>query len=232
MTGRWQLAAFVLAHCLPPSSEPRGEFRAQEKQIAIRQIFLDDVRVAANRAALRGQRSPILTIIGRAINIGTHIAVPVRVQGDVSGAFVKMARVDGRDQRFLGSPECADDVRPSLPPVFGDLDMAVIRAGQMTLGFWRFPIWSKSWCASRGGVVDGDAPDSSCFCFSGSLVVRSGEIRSQVCPWSRDRNRNERRCRYAALSRAQVDRGIPVVSKLALFVLRQRLILRVSCVCG
>src|SRR6266705_2033245 len=32
-------------------------------------------------------------------------------------------------------------------------------------------------------------PDSSCFCFSGSLVVRSGEILSQLCPWSRDRNK-------------------------------------------
>src|ERR1022692_4416346 len=33
-------------------------------------------------------------------------------------------------------------------------------------------------------------PDSSCFCFSGSLVVRSGEIRSQDWPWSRERNTN------------------------------------------
>ena len=33
-------------------------------------------------------------------------------------------------------------------------------------------------------------PDSSCFCFSGSLVVRSGEIRCQVSPWSVERKRN------------------------------------------
>ncbi len=33
-------------------------------------------------------------------------------------------------------------------------------------------------------------PDSSCFCFSGSLVVRSGEMRSHESPWSRERNRN------------------------------------------
>src|SRR6266496_2507374 len=33
-------------------------------------------------------------------------------------------------------------------------------------------------------------PDSSCFCFSGLLVVRSGEMRSQLSPWLRDRNRN------------------------------------------
>src|SRR5213595_3819312 len=33
-------------------------------------------------------------------------------------------------------------------------------------------------------------PDCSCFCFSGSFVVRSGEIRSQLSPRSRDRKRN------------------------------------------
>src|SRR6059036_3272674 len=33
-------------------------------------------------------------------------------------------------------------------------------------------------------------PDCSCFCFSGSFVVRSGEMRSQVSPRLRDRNRN------------------------------------------
>src|SRR6266508_4760684 len=33
-------------------------------------------------------------------------------------------------------------------------------------------------------------PDSSCFCFSGSLVERSGEMRSHDCPLSRDRYRN------------------------------------------
>ena len=33
-------------------------------------------------------------------------------------------------------------------------------------------------------------PDSACFCLTGSLVVRSGEMRSQVSPRSRVRNRN------------------------------------------
>ena len=33
-------------------------------------------------------------------------------------------------------------------------------------------------------------PDSSCFCLAGSLVVRSGEMRSQESPRSRERNRN------------------------------------------
>jgi len=33
-------------------------------------------------------------------------------------------------------------------------------------------------------------PDSCCFCLAGSLVVRSGETRSQVSPRSRVRNRN------------------------------------------
>src|SRR4249919_1046757 len=33
-------------------------------------------------------------------------------------------------------------------------------------------------------------PDSSCFCLFGSLLVRSGEMRSQVWPWLRLRNRN------------------------------------------
>jgi hypothetical protein len=31
-------------------------------------------------------------------------------------------------------------------------------------------------------------PDSSCFCFSGSFVDRSGEMRSQLSPRSRERN--------------------------------------------
>ena len=33
-------------------------------------------------------------------------------------------------------------------------------------------------------------PDSSCFCLAGSLVVRSGETRSHVAPWSRVRKRS------------------------------------------
>src|SRR5262245_38340592 len=33
-------------------------------------------------------------------------------------------------------------------------------------------------------------PDASCCCLSGSLVVRSPEIRSQVSPLSAERNRN------------------------------------------
>jgi hypothetical protein len=37
-------------------------------------------------------------------------------------------------------------------------------------------------CISAAELSTVMPPDSSCFCFCGSFVVRSGEILSQVCP--------------------------------------------------
>ena len=49
----------------------------------------------------------------------------------------------------------------------------------------------RSWCGSRRDELSTDRPpDSCCFCFFGSLVVRSGEMRSQESPRSRERKRN------------------------------------------
>src|SRR3954464_4355909 len=45
-------------------------------------------------------------------------------------------------------------------------------------------------CISADELSTVTPPDCSCFCLSGSLVVRSGEMRSQLSPRSRDRNRN------------------------------------------
>ena len=45
-------------------------------------------------------------------------------------------------------------------------------------------------CISADELSTVTPPDCSCFCFSGSLVVRSGEIRSQLCPLSPERKRN------------------------------------------
>ncbi len=45
-------------------------------------------------------------------------------------------------------------------------------------------------CISADELSTVTPPDCSCFCFSGSFVVRSGEMRSQVSPRSLDRNKN------------------------------------------
>src|SRR5436190_17121480 len=45
-------------------------------------------------------------------------------------------------------------------------------------------------CISADELSTVIPPDSSCFCFSGSLVVRSGEMRCQLSPRSRERKRN------------------------------------------
>src|SRR5690348_6586868 len=45
-------------------------------------------------------------------------------------------------------------------------------------------------CISAYELSTVTPPDSSCFCCSGLLVVRSGEMRCQVLPWSLDLNRN------------------------------------------
>src|SRR2546428_8811530 len=45
-------------------------------------------------------------------------------------------------------------------------------------------------CISAEELSTVTPPDCSCFCFSGSLVVRSGEMRSQLSPLSRERKRN------------------------------------------
>src|SRR5206468_7348295 len=45
-------------------------------------------------------------------------------------------------------------------------------------------------CISADELSTVMPPDSSCFCFSGSLVVRSGEMRSQVSPRFFERKRN------------------------------------------
>ncbi len=45
-------------------------------------------------------------------------------------------------------------------------------------------------CISADELSTVMPPDCSCFCFSGSLLVRSGEMRSQVSPRSRERKRN------------------------------------------
>src|SRR6266566_3597138 len=46
-------------------------------------------------------------------------------------------------------------------------------------------------CSSAEELSTVTPPDSSCFCFSLSLVVRSGEMRSQVLPRSRERQSAE-----------------------------------------
>src|ERR1041385_6840118 len=45
-------------------------------------------------------------------------------------------------------------------------------------------------CISADELSTVMPPDSSCFCFCGSFVERSGEMRSQLSPWSRLRKRN------------------------------------------
>src|SRR6185295_12047579 len=45
-------------------------------------------------------------------------------------------------------------------------------------------------CISAAELSIVTPPDCSCFCFCGSFVVRSGEMRSHVWPWSRERKRN------------------------------------------
>src|SRR5262245_50961464 len=45
-------------------------------------------------------------------------------------------------------------------------------------------------CISADELSTVMPPDCSCCCLVGSLVVRSGEIRSQLSPRSRERNRN------------------------------------------
>src|SRR5437899_399116 len=45
-------------------------------------------------------------------------------------------------------------------------------------------------CISADELSTVTPPDCSCFCFSGSFVVKSGEILSHFWPWSWERNRN------------------------------------------
>ena len=51
------------------------------------------------------------------------------------------------------------------------------------------PIAKMVVCVSALELSTVTPPDCSCCCFVVSLVVRSGEMRSHVCPWLRERKR-------------------------------------------
>src|SRR6266571_1700603 len=95
-------------------------------------------------------------------------------------------------QAFLGSPL----ILPTtffqvLPPSRVSCTLPSSVPTQIKFGFFgESEIAKIVVCISAEELSTVTPPDCSCFCFSGSLVVRSGEIRSQVWPWSRERNKN------------------------------------------
>src|SRR5690349_20443070 len=93
---------------------------------------------------------------------------------------------------FLGRPAMwATTLVQVFPPSLESWRLPSSVPTQMTLPFFGDSAMEKIVvCISADELSTVTPPDCSCFCFSGSLVVRSGEIRSQVWPKSRERNKN------------------------------------------
>ena len=79
-------------------------------------------------------------------------------------------------------------------------------------------------CISADELSTVTPPDCSCFCLSGSFVVRSGEMRSHVCPIvARAEEELRADVERAVLRGAHVDRRVPVEAQLPFLVAGQRL---------
>src|SRR5262249_16912515 len=118
--------------------DPEAKLRAQEEQIAIDRVFLNDMRVAANGASFPGERRPVLSKVGRPINIGAHIAIAVKVESDISRTLIKMARIDRGDPRIFGqSLNVGNHVGPNLPAVFGYLNITFVSPRPDNVGVFR-----------------------------------------------------------------------------------------------
>src|SRR6266699_3619456 len=95
-------------------------------------------------------------------------------------------------QAFLGSPL----ILPTtffqvLPPSRVSCTLPSSVPTQIKFGFFgESEIAKIVVCISAEELSTVTPPDCSCFCFSGSLVVRSPDILFHVCPWSFDWNRN------------------------------------------
>src|SRR3954453_23601535 len=95
-------------------------------------------------------------------------------------------------QAFFGRPAMlATTFVHDLPPSRVACTLPSSVPTQITLLFFGDSAMAKIVvCISAEELSTVTPPDCSCFCFSGSFVVRSGEMRSHVWPWSFERNRN------------------------------------------
>ena len=121
------------------------------------------------------------------------VARHVTVEGDEGGRPRRSGPASTElTQVFFGSPGTLPATFVHvLPPSRVTWTLPSSVPTQMTLRFFGDSEMTKmvQWfSAVESSSVN--PPDSCCFCFSGSLVVRSGEIRSHDSPLSRERNRN------------------------------------------
>src|ERR1051326_9366912 len=63
--------------------DPEAELGADKQQVLIDQIFLHDMRVTAHIAYRRNYLCPCLPIVHCPVNVRTHVAEGVRIDGGV-----------------------------------------------------------------------------------------------------------------------------------------------------
>ena len=96
--------------------DPQAELGAEEQQVRLLRVFLDDVRVAADAACVlrRDERLPGLAVVARHVEPRVVIAERVAVERRVSRGRIVPARLDPADPRGLRQAlEVAGDVRSS-----------------------------------------------------------------------------------------------------------------------
>src|SRR6516225_908904 len=90
------MATLELRPMSPPiERDPEPELGAEEQQLRIDGVFLDDVRVAAHalRVLRADERRPGLAVIGRDVEIGRLVAEGVTIEGRVGGARRESTRL-------------------------------------------------------------------------------------------------------------------------------------------
>ena len=210
-------------HCLPPSTETkRPNSVPRNRRSRVDEVLLDHVGVALDVGGR--ERLPGLAEVGGPEDVGLHVARscgrrrwrrpsprrsgrprPTRPRRSSAGPARSRPR-SSRSCRRRGSPaRCRRRCRPRSR-----------RGSSATREIAKIVQWFSAVELSRVSP-----PDSSCFCFAGSLVVRSGEIRSQRVAAVAGAEQELRAVVDRALvARAQVDRGVPVEAVLGLARLR------------
>ena len=206
--------------------DPKSELSANEKQILIDEVFLNNVRITSDVTYRRNDLRPRLPIIVSPVNVWPHVAESMRIESRVGGAFAKVPRIDRSHPGIFWQPfDIADDIFPRLATVSGDLHISIVGAGPNQAWILRRFADRKDRGVHLGGrIIDGDAARLFLLLLLrivGRQIGRDALPRLSVI--ARAKQKLCANVNRPVLRRAHLYRRVPVIAQLTFLVVRQRL---------
>ena len=105
------------------------ELGAEEEDIGVEPIFLDDVGIAADaRRSRSDQPLPCAAVVRGPVQVRVHVAIGVAVVGDIGDRGIVAACLDPADPVARGHPQSRRQIGPVSAAVARQLHIAVIGA--------------------------------------------------------------------------------------------------------